>query len=326
MYHITKIQKLSPTIFGIRFYSNNGSKSKLNTIINICPQGHKMIIERLGKYLRTQEPGLFLAIPLVDRIRYTFDMRELTIPIDPQRAITHDNASLEMAGNLFIQYIDAHRGAYGAENPIFSITEHAKAAMRSIVGQNPLDVLLKERESINQLIITELEKSTEPWGLKVRRYEITQINTEKATHDAMNKQVIAERSRREEVLQAEAIKRSAELKSEGERQRLINESEGSKIFAINKAEGEAQSIKVLADSQYYQVIKEAESKAKMLEIIGEKLSTEKGKAAANLNMALKYIAEYGKIIGNSNTIVLCGDVGDIPKFIANAKTIYDKLD
>lgn len=295
----------------IRYYSR---VSKHNTIINICPQGCEMIIERLGKYLRTQKPGLFLALPLIDRISYTFDMREKTISIDPQMAITHDNATLEMSGNLFIQCVDAQRGAYGAENPIRSITEHAKAAMRTIIGKNTLDVLLKERESINREIIAELEKSTDPWGMKVRRYEITQITTEKSIHDAMNTQVVAERKRREEVLQAEAVKRSLELRSEGERQNLIN-----------KAEGEAASIKALADARYFESIKEAEARAKTLEILGQKLSSQDGKDAANLNIALKYIEEYGKVVGGSNTLILSENMNDITNFVAKAKAIYEQI-
>lgn len=309
----------------VRYFSKTSQVSKYNTVINICPQGYEMVIERLGRYLRTQEPGLFLAIPLIDRISYTFDMREKTISIDPQMAITHDNATLEMSGNLFIQCVDAKRGAYGAEDPIRSITEHAKAAMRSIIGQNTLDVLLKERESINQMIIAELEKSTDPWGMKVRRYEITQITTEKNIHDAMNTQVVAERKRREEVLQAEAVKRGLELRSEGERQKLTNESEGAKVSAINQAQGEAASIKALADARYYDALKEAEARAKTLEILGEKLCTSNGKEAANLNIALKYIEEYGKVVGKSNTLILSENMNDITSFVAKAKKIYEQI-
>jgi regulator of protease activity HflC (stomatin/prohibitin superfamily) len=146
-----------------------------NTILNIVPQGHKFVVERFGKLHTVQDSGLFLAIPFVDNISYVVDMRERALDIPPQSAITRDNVSVEVSGNLFVRFYDAERAAYGALNPLYSVTQHAQSAMRSAIGEMELDEILHGRARLNAMIRGSLQEAAEPWGLEIRRYEITEI-------------------------------------------------------------------------------------------------------------------------------------------------------
>lgn len=149
--------------------------SATNTVLNIVPQGHKYIVERFGKLYSIQDSGLFLAIPLVDNIAYVVDMRERALDIPPQSAITRDNVSVEVSGNLFVRFYDAEKAAYGALNPLYSVTQHAQSAMRSAIGEMELDEILHGRARLNSMIKGSLQEAAEPWGLEIRRYEITEI-------------------------------------------------------------------------------------------------------------------------------------------------------
>jgi regulator of protease activity HflC (stomatin/prohibitin superfamily) len=146
-----------------------------NTIFNIVPQGHKFVVERFGKLHTIQDSGLFVAIPLVDSISYVVDMRERALDIPPQAAITRDNVSVEVSGNLFVRFFDAEKAAYGALNPLYSVTQHAQSAMRSAIGEMELDEILHNRARLNAMIRGSLQEAAEPWGLEIRRYEITEI-------------------------------------------------------------------------------------------------------------------------------------------------------
>lgn len=146
-----------------------------NTVLNVVPQGHKYIVERFGKLHAVQDSGLFLAIPIVDNISYVIDMRERALDIPPQSAITRDNVSVEVSGNLFVRFYDAEKAAYGALNPLYSVTQHAQSAMRSAIGEMELDEILHGRARLNSMIRGSLQEAAEPWGLEIRRYEITEI-------------------------------------------------------------------------------------------------------------------------------------------------------
>lgn len=299
---------------------------KVNTILNICPHREEMIIERLGKFHSQKKSGYFFAIPLIDKIKYVVDMRELTIPIDPQSAITKDNVSVELGGNVYIQFDNSYKAAYGAKTPISAVCQHAQSAMRAVVGDMTLDELFHNRNKINKYILSSLADATDPWGIRVLRYEVTSVTTEESIHNAMNKQAAAERQRREDVLHAEAVKRTLELESEGERQKLINESEGSKIDRINDAQGRAESVKLAADAEYYRIIQEANAKAEALEIIGKQLVKDSvGENAARFDLALKYIEEYGRIIGGSNTIILTNNGDQVSNFLAQVLSVYNEI-
>eukprot|EP01006_Ploeotia_vitrea_P032022 TRINITY_DN642_c0_g1_i2.p1 TRINITY_DN642_c0_g1~~TRINITY_DN642_c0_g1_i2.p1 ORF type:complete len:353 (+),score=48.74 TRINITY_DN642_c0_g1_i2:114-1061(+) len=298
---------------------------KKNTIINICGQNEEMIIERFGKFHRKQKPGVFACVPLIDRIPYRVDMRELTIPVHPQSAITKDNVSVELGGNIYIQFVDSYKAAYGAYQPIYAVSQHAQSAMRAIVGDTTLDELFHRRNEMNTYILQSLEAAAEAWGIKVHRYEITTVHTDPKIHDAMNKQAAAERQRREDVLHAEATKRTLILESEGKKEKLINESEGHKIETINKASADAEALRLSADAHRYQQEQEANGKAAALLEIGKALATEDGQHASRFTIAQKYLEEYGKIVNGSNTVVLPSNCDNVVDMVTKGMTMYDAL-
>jgi regulator of protease activity HflC (stomatin/prohibitin superfamily) len=296
-------------------------RSRMNTLINICNQNENIVVERLGKFHRIQKPGIFLALPILDKLQFIIDIREITIPIDPQHAITQDNVSIEMGGVLYLRIVNPFKASYGVNDPIFAVTQFAQSAMRSVVGKNSLDEIFHNREKLNEYIVNSLIAGAEGWGVDVYRYEITDIHVSVEIREAMSKQASAERKRREDVLHAEALKKSQILESEGYKIKLINDSEGKKIQVENEAQADANSIRIRTDANKYQVVVEAQAKAEALKIIGDQLSTAQGKEAANFEVALKYVGEFGKIISKSNNIIIPSDVNDISGFITKALSI-----
>lgn len=211
-------------------------RQKPNTIVNVCPQGSMMVVERLGKFHAVKEGGWFVAIPFLDQIRFVVDMREKALNISPQSAITKDNVHVHVSGNLYCQFTDAEKAAYGSKNPIYAVKQHAQSSMRAAIGELELDDILHARAKLNQMIKASIQESAAAWGLDIKRYEITTVSPDKFITDAMDKQAAAERDRRKKVLDAEGDKRAAELQSEGTKIRMKNESEGTLIKITNEAE------------------------------------------------------------------------------------------
>lgn len=220
-------------------------RSVQNTFFNVCPQGKKMVIERLGKLHEIKEGGWFIAIPVVDQIRFVVDMREKALNIPPQSAITKDNVHVHVSGNLYCQFVDAEKAAYGSKNPIYAVKQHAQSSMRAAIGELELDEILHARAKLNEMIKATVQESAKAWGLEIKRYEITTVSPDKFITEAMDKQAAAERHRRKKVLDAEGDKRAAELESEGVKIRMKNESEGTLIKMTNEAE--AKKIKMLLE-------------------------------------------------------------------------------
>merc|ERR1719148_440264 len=296
----------------------NWPVTKPNTIFNIVPQGYKFIIERFGKLHSVEDSGWFLAIPFVDQIAYVIDVRERAIDIEPQAAITRDNVSVEVSGNLFVQFVDPEKAAYGARNPLYSVVQHAQSAMRSAIGEMELDEILHGRARLNALIKGSLQEAAVNWGMEVRRYEITEITPDEEIRIAMDKQAAAERARRSQVLRAEGEKRTAELTSEGVKISLKNESEGmlikieneakaSKTRTVLEAEAEAQAVRLQADAQ-------AEAIAK----ISAELNKAGGEEAAKLALAREYVDMYGEMGSKSNTMFFNQSAGDINSLLVQA--------
>jgi regulator of protease activity HflC (stomatin/prohibitin superfamily) len=242
---------INPSLLSVRHMSllmdfdddlDRWPRTKANAAINVCPQGYKMIIERLGKYHGVREGGWFFAIPIIDSIRYVVDMREKSLNITPQSAITKDNVHVHVSGNLYCQFVDAEKAAYGSKNPLYAVKQHAQSAMRAAIGELELDEILHARAKLNSIIRVAVQESAQAWGLDIKRYEITEINPDKFITEAMDKQAAAERDRRKKVLEAEGDKRSAELESEGQKIRLKNESEGTLIKVTNESEAKKRQL------------------------------------------------------------------------------------
>jgi len=282
---------------------------RTNTIFNIVPQGHKYVVERFGKLHQVHESGWFLAIPLVDNISYVIDVRERAMDIPPQAAITRDNVSVEVSGNLFVRFMDPRKAAYGALNPLYSVTQHAQSAMRSAIGEMELDEILHGRAKLNSLIKGSLQEASEPWGLEIRRYEITEITPDTQIRIAMDKQAAAERERRERVLRAEGSKRQAELESEGQMTRVNNEAEATKKKILLEAQGQAEAVRLQADAQ-----------AEALRKISAELQKAGGEDAARLALARDYVAMYGEMGKQSNTILFNERPADVTALLTQAMT------
>uniref|UniRef100_A0A7S3LBD5 Band 7 domain-containing protein n=1 Tax=Amphora coffeiformis TaxID=265554 RepID=A0A7S3LBD5_9STRA len=291
-----------------------------NTVLNVVPQGHKYVVERFGKLHAVQDSGLFLGIPIVDNIAYVIDMRERALDIPPQSAITRDNVSVEVSGNLFVRFYDAEKAAYGALNPLYSVTQHAQSAMRSAIGEMELDEILHGRARLNSMIRGSLQEAAEPWGLEIRRYEITEITPDQQIRIAMDKQAAAERDRREQVLRAEGAKRKAELESEGVQISLKNESEGNLIKVRNEAEASRSKILLEAEAQAVAIEKLAKAQALALKEIAAELNKAGGEQAAQLALAREYVQMYGEMGKQSNTILFNDRPADVNALLVQAMT------
>jgi len=314
--------------------------TKSNTILNIVPQGKRFIVERFGKLYAVHDSGYFFAVPFVDNIAYVIDVRERAIDIPPQSAITRDNVSVEVSGNLFVRFVDAEKAAYGARNPLYSVMQHAQSAMRSAIGEMELDEILHGRARLNSLIKGSLQEAAVPWGLEIRRYEITEITPDEQIRVAMDKQAAAERDRREQVLRAEGDKRRAELTSEGVKISLTNESEGmlikitneanaAKIKLLREAEGESEAMRIKALAQ-----------AEAISKVAKELEGPGGMEAARLALASEYVTMYGEMGSRSNTMIFndrpadmagllvqaAAAVNAVPKEAAGANLLLGKAD
>lgn len=303
--------------------SKSWPQSKPNTILNICPQGSSMIVERLGAYHKIHKNGgYFFAIPLIDKIKYIINLQEQAMRIEPLKTITADNVSIEMGGNLFLSFIDEYKAAYGAVDPLYSVSQLAQASMRDCIGSMDLDDILSGRNKINEKVLKSLE-SSKNWGIEVKRYEVTSIQPDKSIMDSMMKQVQAERERRELVLNAEGFKQAAKLKSEGEKIKLMNESEGNLIKVTNEAEAEKKALILKAEGNAEAILKQSQATANSIDIIAKTLNNPNSKDAIIIHLAKEQIEMQGKIGSTSNTIFFSEKPADINNLIMQAKTILN---
>jgi len=291
---------------------------KYNTILNIVPQGKQYIVERFGKFHIVQPSGYFFAIPFVDEIAYIIDSRERAIQIPPQAAITRDNVTVDVSGNLFLAFDDAERAAYGARNPLFAVIQHAQSAMRSAIGEMELDEILHGRARLNTLIKGSIQESSITWGIDIRRYEITEITPDPVIRQAMDKQAAAERTRREHVLQAEGDKRRAELVSEGVKISLTNESEGNLIKVKNEAEAAKVKLIKEAEGDALSIQFRAQAQAEAIQKVGSELLKPGGLDAAKLALARDYVSMYGEMGKESNTMIFNERPGDVNALLSQA--------
>lgn len=300
--------------------------TKVNTILNIVPQGKRFVVERLGKLHAIHESGFFFAVPVVDQISYIIDVRERAVDIPPQSAITRDNVSVEVSGNLFIRVADPEKAAYGARNPLYAVMMHAQSAMRSAIGELELDEILHNRAGLNTLIKGSLQEAAVVWGLEVRRYELTEITPDDQIRIAMDKQAAAERDRREQVLRAEGDKRRAELTSEGIKISLKNESEGKLIQVTNEAEAEKVRLLRVAEGKAESMKIQAIAQAEALAQISTQLQKAGGQEAAALELAKEYAQMYATMGSKSNTMFFQESAGNANSLIVQAMSAMKAMD
>jgi len=281
-----------------------------------------MVIERLGKLHRIQTEGYFFAIPFVDNIRFCVDMRERALNVEPQSAITKDNVHVHVSGNLYFQFTDPEKAAYGAKNPMYAVKQHAQSSMRAAIGELELDQILHDRVTLNTSIRSTVQEAAVNWGIDIKRYEITEVMPDQHIIDAMDKQAAAERERRKKVLEAEGSKRQLELESEGRKIQLRNESEGELIRTRNMAQARKEQFSLEAEGEAYAIKQKALAHAEAIKEVARVLSGDGAGDAAQLNMAREYIAMYGDIGQKSNTMFFSDKPADVNALMAQAATIF----
>ena len=282
--------------------------------ICIVPQQSAYVVERLGKYHSTLTAGLTFIIPFVDSVRYKHVLKEQAMDIPEQVCITKDNVQVGVDGVLFLRIIDAKLASYGIGNYMFAVTQLAQTTLRSEIGKITLDKTFEERQSINSLIVTELDKATESWGVKVLRYEIKNINPPKDVLGAMEKQMRAEREKRALILASEGDRDAKINRAEGAKQEVIKNSEATKQLQINEAEGRAAAI-----------LSVAKATAEAIKQVGESISGSGGIEAINLRVAEQWVGQFGNIAKESTTLILPANLGEVGSMVATALTTIKKI-
>ena len=276
----------------------------------VVPQQSAFVVENLGKYSRTLVAGFHILVPFVERVAYKHPLKERAADIPEQVCITRDNVQVHVDGVLYLQILDPQRASYGIGDYGFAISQLAQTTLRSEVGKIDLDRTFEERGTINSSVVSELDKASAPWGVKVLRYEIKNINPPKDVLTAMEKQMRAEREKRAVVLESEGTRDAAINRAEGEKRKVIMESEAKREQQINEADGEAAAILAVARATADGLLQVAQS----LEAPG-------GDAAMQLRIAEQYIEEFGKLAKAGNTFVVPSNLSDIASIIALAKGV-----
>ena len=276
----------------------------------VVPQQNAFVIERLGKYSKTLNAGFHILIPFLERIAYKHTLKEQAVDIAEQICITKDNVQVGVDGVLYMQVLDPGRASYGIGNYMFAISQLAQTTLRSEIGKIDLDRTFEERGTINQNVVAELDKASDPWGVKVLRYEIKNINPPHDVLSAMEKQVRAEREKRAVILTSEGVRDQKINEAEGEKQRVIKESEAVKMQQINEAQGEAEAILAVATAT-----------AEGLRRVANAVIDQGGPEAMQLRVAEQYIAEFGKLAQTGNTYVVPANLGDLTSMMALATDI-----
>lgn len=278
--------------------------------INIVPQQHAWVVERLGKYYATLGPGLHIVLPFVDRVSYKHSLKEIPLDVPSQVCITKDNTQLQVDGILYFQVTDAMRASYGSSNYISAITQLAQTTLRSVIGRMELDKTFEEREQINKAIVSAIDESAANWGVKVLRYEIKDLTPPKEILHAMQQQITAEREKRALIAASEGRKQEQINIANGEREAAIAKSEGDKQAAINRAQGQAAAILAIAEAS-------AEALRKTAGAIREP----GGADAVNLKVAEQYVNAFAQLAKTNNSLIVPANVSDISGLIATAMQV-----
>jgi regulator of protease activity HflC (stomatin/prohibitin superfamily) len=279
----------------------------------VVPQQRAYVVENLGKYSRTLRAGFHILVPFIERIAYKHSLKEIAVDIPEQICITKDNVQVGVDGVLYMQVLDAERASYGITDYVFAISQLAQTTLRSEIGKIDLDRTFEERGQINANVVTELDLASDPWGVKVLRYEIKNINPPADVLSAMEKQMRAEREKRAVILTSEGERDAKINQAEGEKQRVIKESEAAKQQQINEAEGQAQAI-----------LKVALATAEGLRNVAEAVSVNGGQEAMKLRIAEDYVEQFGNVAKQGNTIVLPANLADVASMIALATNMLKK--
>jgi len=282
----------------------------LRSSMRIVPQQTSWIVERLGRYSRTLEPGLNILVPFIDRVAYRFDMREVPLEVAPQVCISLDNTTLTVDGFLYLQITDAAKAAYGSANPINAAMQLAQTSMRSEIGKLHLDQALSSRQLLNTAVASAVEEAAVNWGIKVLRYEIKDITPPREILQAMEMQITAEREKRATIFRSEGQRQQQINTSEGQQQQEINIANGRRQAEILRAEGEAKAIELVAAAT-----------AEAIRTIASAAVEKGGIEALQMQLAKDYIDKWGNLAKAGTSIVVPADLGNIGAMVATAMQI-----
>ena len=281
--------------------------------IRVVPQQQAWVIERLGKYNETLQPGLNIIVPFIDRVSYRHSLKEVPLDIPEQVCITKDNTQLGVDGIIYYQVIDPKLASYGSSDYVLAITQLAQTALRSEIGKMELDKTFESRDEINRQIVSVLDDAGRTWGIKVLRYEIKSLTPPDTILRAMQAQITVEREKRALIAKSEGQRQQEINIADGERQAKILSSEGEKQAAINKAQGEATAITTVADAT-----------AKAVETVASALKTEGGMQAANLKIAEQYVHAFSGLAKTGNTLIVPSNLTDVSSFVSTVMTVMDR--
>ncbi len=279
----------------------------------VVPQQNAYVVERLGKFSGVLPAGFHILVPFIDVIRYKHVLKETAIDIPEQVCITRDNVQVGVDGVLYLKVIDPERASYGISNYNFAISQLAQTTLRSELGKIELDRTFEERTNINTNVVSELDKATEPWGIKVFRYEIKNITPPADILGAMEKQMRAEREQRATILPSEGTRDAAITTAEGEKQQTIKKSEAARQRQINEAEGQAEAILAIARAT-----------AEGIREVAETIQMPGGMEAVQLRVAEKYIEQFGHLAKTGNTMIVPSNVADVSSMLASAMSIIQQ--
>ncbi len=276
----------------------------------VVPQQSAFVVERLGKFHQVLDAGFHILVPFIDAIRYRHTLKEQALDIPAQICITSDNVQVEVDGLIYLKVLQPQLASYGIADYYYAISQLAQTALRSEVGKISLDRTFEERGHINGQVVSELDKASAPWGVKVLRYEIKNITPPHDVLAAMEKQMRAEREKRAVILASEGERDAAINSAEGQKQQVIKQSEAARQKQINEAEGQAQAIQAIAAAT-----------ADGLRKVAEAISSQGGVEAVQLRVAEKYVEQFGHLAKTTNTVVLPATLSDVGSMIALATNV-----
>jgi regulator of protease activity HflC (stomatin/prohibitin superfamily) len=279
----------------------------ISRIARVVPQQQAWVVERLGKFSGTLNAGFHILVPFLDTVRYKHSLKEFALDVPEQVCITKDNVQVAVDGVLYFKILDPERASYGISDYNYAISQLAQTNLRSEIGKIELDKTFEERTNINSAVVSEVDKASEAWGVKVLRYEIKNITPPQDVLAAMEKQMRAEREKRAVILQSEGQRDASINAAEGDKQQVIKASEAKKQQAINEAEGQAAAIQSVATAT-----------AEGLRKVAESLRMPGGHEAMQLRIAEQYVTAFGNMAKSGTSMIVPANLTDISSVIATA--------
>jgi regulator of protease activity HflC (stomatin/prohibitin superfamily) len=284
-------------------------------MFRVIPMRSLATKERLGAFKGVLKPGFHFIVPFIDRISYIHDAREQVIDIPKQRCITRDNVEIDVDGIVYLKVTDAQKASYGIGNYHAAVISLAQTTMRSEIGKLALDDTFRERDKVNEKIVHEIDKASEPWGIKFIRYEIRSLDPSANMLNTMEKQMEAERTKRADITIAQGEKQARINSSEGEKRAAINLSEGEKQKRINEAEGKSREITLVADAS-----------ALGLKRIAEAIQKPGGESAVKMRIVEQFLEEFGKVLSHAKISVLPAKIAELQSYFQGLSTLTQSGD